>query len=43
MVRKSRMKQNEVKDFLDTVHTYTLHKKKFETKRVYVKGINDQF
>jgi hypothetical protein len=40
------MKQNEVKEFLDTVDTYTLHKpirKKFETRRVYVKGIDDQF
>jgi hypothetical protein len=46
MVRKSGMKQNEVKEFLDTVDTYTLHKpirKKFETRRVYVKGIDDQF
>ena len=40
------MKQKEVKEFLDTVDTYTLHKpirKKFETRRVYVKGIDDQF
>ena len=46
MVRKSGMKQNEVKEFLDTVDTYTLHKpirKKFQTRRVYVKGIDDQF
>ena len=46
MVRKSGMKQKEVKEFLDTVDTYTLHKpirKKFETRRVYVKGIDDQF
>ena len=46
MVRKSGMKQKEVKEFLDTVDTYTLHKpirKKFQTRRVYVKGIDDQF
>jgi hypothetical protein len=46
MVRKSKMKQNEVKEFLDTVDTYTLYKlirKKFDTRRVYVKGIDDQF
>jgi hypothetical protein len=46
MVRKSGMKQKEVKEFLDTVDTYTLHKpirKNFQTRRVYVKGIDDQF
>ena len=46
LVRKSGLKQKEVKEFLDTVDTYTLHKpirKKFETRRVYVKGIDDQF
>jgi transposase InsO family protein len=45
MVRKSGMKQNEVKEFLDTVDTHTLHKpirKRFETRRVYVKRIDDQ-
>ena len=46
LVRKSGLKQKEVKEFLDTIDTYTLHKpirKKFETRRVYVKGIDDQF
>jgi len=46
MVRKTGMKQKEVKEFLDTVDTYTLHKpirKKFETRRVYVKGIDEQW
>ena len=46
LVRKSGLKQKQVEEFLDTVDTYTLHKpirKKFETRRVYVKGIDDQF
>jgi transposase InsO family protein len=46
LVRKSGLKQKHVEEFLDTVDTYTLHKpirKKFETRRVYVKGIDDQF
>jgi hypothetical protein len=46
MDRKSGMKQNEVKGFLDTINTYTLRKpirKKFETRRVYFKGIDYQF
>ena len=46
MTRKTGLKQKEVKEFLDTVDTYTLHKpirKKFETRRVYVKGIDDQW
>ena len=46
IVRKTGLKQKEVKEFLDTVDTYTLHKpirKKFQTRRVYVKGIDDQF
>jgi transposase InsO family protein len=40
------LKQKEVKEFLDTVDTYTLHKlirKKFQTRRVYVKGIDKQW
>ncbi len=40
------MKQKEVKEFLDTVDTYTLHKpirKKFQTRRVYVNGIDKQW
>ncbi len=40
------MKQNEVKEFSDTVDTYTLHKhirKRFETRRVYVSGIDKQW
>ena len=46
LVRKSGLKQKKVKEFLDTVDTYTLHKpirKKFQTRRVYVKGIDKQW
>jgi hypothetical protein len=46
MARKTGLKQKDVKEFLDTVDTYTLHKpirKKFQTRRVYVKGIDDQW
>jgi hypothetical protein len=40
------LKQKEVKEFLDSVRTYTLHKsirKKFQTRRVYVNGIDKQW
>lgn len=46
LTRKSGLKQSEVKQFLDTVDTYTLHKpirKKFETRRVFVSDIDKQF
>jgi len=46
LVRKSGLKQKEVEEFLDTVDTYTLHKpirKKFQTRRVYVNGIDKQW
>jgi len=46
MVRKSGIKQRKVKEFLDTLDTYTLHKpirKSFQTRRVYVHGIDLQW
>jgi hypothetical protein len=46
LARKSVLTNDKVKQFLDTVDTYTLYKpiiKNFETRKVYVKGIDDQF
>ncbi|RWS01909.1 hypothetical protein B4U79_00095 [Dinothrombium tinctorium] len=44
--RKSTQPISVVKEFLDKQDTYTKHKhikRKFETRRVFVKGIDDQF
>jgi transposase InsO family protein len=46
MVKKSGLKEKQVKEFLDTVDTYTLHKpirKKFPTRKVYIDGIDKQW
>jgi transposase InsO family protein len=44
--RKSKLPQTKVKEFLEQQNTYTLHKpikKKFETRKVYVHGIDNQW
>ncbi len=46
LVKNSGISQKKVKEFLDTLDSYTLHKpirKKFETRRVYFNGIDKQF